>query len=333
MTQNWARPPFPFRFSTSGIRLERMTLGILFLVLTGFVWVSVGAAIGHVERSGLSLVRYQILSCAASVTFGLAGWAAAPGAFFPQSPCPRSTWALVVAGTFLCGVFNYLMIVELGRAMREGPNSIVWAVVQSGLVYPFLMGWLVFGVTMTPMRFLGIVLIVASVFLYATRGGAVGTSAPLRRWLPAALLGMFFCGVNQCGANLPSYLEGGKDFSGTFRSFSLHFGLLAASLVHVGIRKLRGDGLEPARPGEYRGLALWSFGVGAASFLVGKYLTFPGLDRLEQSGAGAMGYPVAVAACIAGFFPYGVFVLRERVSARQALGAVLGIAGILLGCL
>lgn len=42
---------------------------------------------------------------------------------------------------------------------------------------------------------------------------------------------------------------------------------------------------------------------------------------------------VFVAACIAGYFPYGALVLRERLDARQAAGLVLGISGILLGCL
>ena len=147
------------------------------------------------------------------------------------------------------------------------------------------------------------------------------------------MLGMLCCGVNQCAANLPSYLEKGRDFSGTFRTFAMYFGLLMAAFVHVGILRLRGHRAEPIRPGELRSLAVWAGSVGLVSFFVGKYLTFPGLDRLERLGAGSMGYPVMVAACIVGFFLYGFFVLRERISARQAIGAVLGIAGILFGCL
>ena len=46
-----------------------------------------------------------------------------------------------------------------------------------------------------------------------------------------------------------------------------------------------------------------------------------------------MGYPVMVAACIAGFLPYGAFVLHERIDARQTAGVSLGLAGIFLGCL
>ena len=331
--------------------LRQMTLALLLLVATGLSWVSVGAAVGHVERRGWSLVRYQILLCLVCVALGLVGWAAAPDAFVPRAGCPVQTSVLVIAGILSSGVFNYLMILAMGSAMKHGPNAIVWAIVQSGLIYPFLMGWLVFDVPMGLRRLCGIALIVASVFLYASRRaeasarddsqakapGASGAGADepstLRQWLPAALLGMLCCGINQCGANLPSYLEGGQEFSGTFRTFALYFGILVSALVHLGIQRLRGTRLAPAAPGEMRGLAAWTIGVGAVSFLTSRYLAFPGLDTLKRLGAGSMGYPVMVASCIIGFFPYGLFVLRETINVRQAVGAVLGLAGILIGCL
>ncbi len=328
-----------------------MTKAILLLFAAGLSWVSVGAAVGYVERRGYDLVLYQILLCAVCVALGLAGWLAAPGSFFPKDGAPALTWWVVIVALLLCGAFNYLMNAMMGKAMKRGPNAVVWAIIQSGLVYPFLMGGLVFGVPMGPRRLCGIALIVASVFLYAARekkpagdaqrggensgGGpsAAGLTA-LRLWLPAALLGMLFCGINQCAANLPSYLEKGSEFSGTFRTFAIYFGLLVAALADRAFKRLRGGRASvPPPPGQFRALAAWAAGVGAISFLSTKYLTFPGLDALERLGAGSMGYPVMVAACIIGFFPYGALVLHERIGALQAVGATLGLAGILLGCL
>ena len=321
-----------------------MAKAILLLVTTGLSWVSVGAAVGYVERRGYSLALYQIFVCIVCVAFGLAHWAITPDSFFPRAECPVSTWVIVLAATLSCGVFNYLMVVMMGRAMRRGPNAIVWAVIQSGLIYPFLMGSIAFGVPIGPRRLCGIAMIVASVFMYSatSRKGRGETKdaaqdvpgrVPLREWLPAALLGMLFCGINQCGANLPSYLKGGTDFSGAFRTMAIYAGLLAAALAHVALNRLRGRTAARARGDEIRALALWALALGTLSFLSTKYLTFPGLDALERLGVGSMGDPVMVAACIAGFFPYGVIVLHERVSVGQALGAVLGIAGILIGCL
>lgn len=87
---------------------------------------------------------------------------------------------------------------------------------------------------------------------------------------------MLFCGINQCAANLPSYLEKGSDFSGTFRTFAIYFGLLVAALVDRTFRRLRGGRPVPAPPGQLRALAAWAVGVGTLSFLSTRYLTFPG---------------------------------------------------------
>ena len=331
-----------------------MTKAVLLLFAAGLSWVSVGAAVGYVERRGYDLVLYQILLCAVCVTLGLAGWMAAPDSFFPKDGAPALTWAVVIPALLLCGALNYLMAAMMGKAMKRGPNAVIWAIIQSGLVYPFLMGSLVFGVPMGPRRICGIALIVTSVFLYAARGKPGGDAASgraeqpagdyaqggpsatgrtaLRLWLPASLLGMLFCGLNQCAANLPSYLEKGSDFSGTFRTFAVYFGLLVAALADLALKRIRGGRAAPP-PGQLRVLAAWAAGVGTISFLSTKYLTFPGLDALERLGAGSMGYPVMVAACIVGFFPYGALVLHERISVLQAVGAILGLAGILLGCL
>ena len=314
-----------------------MFIALLLLICQGLSWVPVGAVVGHIERRGYNLALYQIFSCAACVAAGLIGWATSQEAFFPRGGCPPQTMVLVITAMLVCGLFNYLMYLFMGKAMKRGPNAIVWAIIQSGLIYPFLMGWLVFREPAGPRRLCGIAMIVASIFLYSSRGGAAKADggvpcASLREWLPAALLGMLCCGINQCCANLPSFLEGGTAFSGSFRTVAIYSALLLSALAHLIIRHLRGHGVPSPHPGELRALVAYAAVLGTVSFLTGKYLAFPGLDRLERLGAGSMGYPVMVASCIIGFFPYGLLVLRERIDLRQTIGAILGLAGILLGC-
>ena len=318
-----------------------MTLSILLLVCAGLCSVIVGVAVGHVERRGYSLVRYQLLNCAVCVAVAVAGWAVAPSAMFPSSGCPPATWALVLAGTLLCGVFQYLMILMMGRAMKRGPNAIVWAIIQSGFIYPFLMGWLVFGEPMSAGRAAGILMIVASIFLYAARGKANGQErtssaaerAPIRAWLVPALLGMLFCGLNQCGGSLPSHLPRGDEFPSIFRDLMTSLGELAgctAGLVRLG---LRGDLPRKPTRREFAELAGFAIGVLCINYTASVMLLYPGLDLLKAQGRVAMGFPIMVASCIAAFFPYGLIVLREKLNPVQALGAAIGIAGIILGCL
>ncbi len=314
-----------------------MTKAFIFLMLTGLSWVAVGAVVGGIGRRGFSLPLYQALSCIVCMAYGAINWIASPTAFFPSAGCPASTWAGVLAATLSCGIFEYLMIQAMGCAMRRGPNSIVWAIVQSGLIFPFLMGSFVFGVPIGANRAAGILLIVTSVFLYssAREDGAEGSKtaggkAPLRAWLVPAILGMLCCGTNQCGANLPSYLERGQDFSGAFRTFLIYAGILGASATHFAIRVLRGEKPRIPAAREVRTLAAIALCWGFTTFTISKYLRFPGLDILQRNNCGSMGYPTMVASCIAGFFVYGFAVLHERPRRLQWLGAAFALAGIAL---
>ena len=317
-----------------------MTRALLLLVLTGLSWVSVGAVVGRVGRRGLSLPLYQVFLCFVCMVCGAANWLASPTVFLPQAGCPAATWAGVLEATLLCGVFEYLMIQVMGRAMAHGPHSTVWAVIQSGVVFPFLMGSLFFGVPIGPSRLAGIALVVTSVFLHSSARDNAGTSddeggnaaprAPLRAWLVPALLGMLCCGTNQCCANLPSYLERGQEFSGAFRTLLCYVGILLAAAVHFVVRWA--GGAKPSIPTRAHAgtLAAYAIGVGVLSFATSQYLRFPGLDILQRHHCGSMGYPVMVASCIAGFFVYGVAVLRERPTRRQWLGVVCALSGIAL---
>lgn len=316
-----------------------MIKALSFLVSTGFCWVAVGAVVGLIGRKGFNILYYQVMSGVFGLCAGLAIYVFSPASVIPPAGLPTSTWAGVVAGGLANGLFNYLMIQFMGVAMTRGPNAIVWATIQSGLIYPFLMGWLVFGVPMNAFRAVGIVLIIASIVLYAARGGAGNGAAegggkiPLRVWFVPSLLGMLCCGINQCGGNLPSYLEHGQDFPSVFRTLLSNAGSLAGCLGHVLLRGACGKWPPKPRKGELASLAVYTLGLMCVGYTSTVFLQFPGLDLLKNLGAGAMGYPIMVASCIIGFFPYGLFVLREKINPIQALGAVVGVAGIILGCL
>ena len=58
------------------------------------------------------------------------------------------------------------MILLMAKAMEKGPNGIVWSTVQSGLIFPFLMGIVFFNVAVTEKLVSGFVLIAVSVLLY-----------------------------------------------------------------------------------------------------------------------------------------------------------------------
>lgn len=309
---------------------------ILFMAATGASWVLVGAAVKAIGRRDLSLALYQAFMAIIVFAAAAATAAANPLAAALPEGVGTGVWAGVVAGAFSYGLFNCAMLHFMDRAMRRGPSSLVWAIVQSGFIYPFLMAWLVFGEPLGVGKVAGIMLILASVALYARGRGTgeirrAGVSKGNGDWIAAALLGMLFCGINQCGGSLPSHLPRGNEFPPVFRNVLTAAGILCGNIPAL-VREAKCEGLRHLFRGvsTVLGLALLCQGV---AYFANVFLLFPGLDMLEERGMASIGFPVAVTSCIVFFFPYGRFVLRERISPLQALGGVVGIAGIAACCL
>ena len=311
---------------------------LLYLATTGASWVIVGAAVGRIGKRGLSLPLYQALtSCIVLLIAGVTA-IVRPAAAIPPSGIDPAVWKGVVAGCFAFGFLNYIMIACMGWAMRKGPNAIVWAIIQSGFIYPFFMGWLVFHETMGAWRIAGIVMIIASVALYAAGGaksksedGASARQAPLRAWIVPALLGMLFCGLNQCGGNLPSYLPRGDEFPPAFRTALMAVGMLVGNLPEL-LKGVKPE-VRQAWRRDFHEVFGWAVLVESVIYTANVLLFFPALDMMQKLGRGSMGFPTTVASCIVFFFLYGIVFLREKVSPLQAVGAVIGVAGIIASSL
>ncbi len=315
-----------------------MAKALLLLVTTGVSWVVVGAFVGLIARKGLNLLYYQIAGCVLRIVLSLSIGLTTSADLLPPDGIGTGVWTGVIAGCLAFGLFNYVMIQFMGLAMQRGPNAIVWAIIQSGFIYPFFMGWIIFGEPMSAGRAVGIIMILASIVLYAAREGkgAKNTCAagkvPVRAWLVPALLGMLFCGLNQCGGSIPSHLPRGEEFPSLFRDLFTQVGGLigcAYGLVRLG---QRGELTRPTRR-ELGQLVGYAVCVLCVNYTASVRMLYPGLDILKEYGRLSMGFPILVASCVAAFFPYGLIVLREKINPLQALGAVVGIAGIIIGCL
>lgn len=305
-------------------------IGLLFLMLTGCCWVAVGVVISRAARDRLDMGLIQL--CTAAGLFALSlSMLLVSHLFFPGEPVSLRT-KLIVAACHLCqGLLNFLMIELMARAMRKGPNGIIWSIVQSGLVFPFAMGVLCLGVPLSPTRGVGIIAITASMFLYGsrrqqTRGAAC---SGFWQWFAPALAAMFLCGGNQCLGNIASYLPEGPALGSPYRVLFIQTGTFTAWLA---ANRARGAlSLLPRLRAQPRGTFLWCVtGLWAASALSSCFFLYPGLDRVARAGVGAIGYPVAVCTCVIGFLLYSMIGLREKIEPLQKLGLVAGLAGIAL---
>ena len=127
---------------------NNMLLGIFLLITTGLLWVVIGSVISLSACKGKNLDRIQADSALFCILVCV-GWLWSTGAHFPS---PLITILLILAGAA-----NYFTFLLMNRAMQLGHHGIVWSLVQSALICPFLMGVIFLGVACSPVRIVGII--------------------------------------------------------------------------------------------------------------------------------------------------------------------------------
>jgi drug/metabolite transporter (DMT)-like permease len=229
-------------------------------------------------------------------------------------------WAL--AGVMLAaGMINAWGLLTLQRAMRRGHHGVTWAIGQSAMVVPFLVGVLVFGDAPGAWRLVGFAAILVSLFVLG-RAEAEPDAATERQagsgWMLQALSALALLGVGQVLSALPSYLPALADGA----RLRLPMFLLGNGSVMVVLW-----GRHGGRP-DRRTLALAL--IGCVTGLAATLAMFRGLDLLAAVRLGALGFPIAVGTCIVGFATYSAAVLREPLTRERAMGLLLGLAGVVL---
>lgn len=312
-----------------------MATGILFAVLTGISWIWTGIVISYAARNKVDIPYIQFCQTVLGIAISIAVlcFMETLGKDVPEISA-RTKW-LTACCLIAFGILNYFMYLAMGAAMRRGPNGIVWSIIQSGIIFPFLMGILVFHVTPTASRIGGMILMIGSVILLgqgkAKRAEGKESHTGRNLWYLFALLGLLLCGLNQCCANLPSYLNNGEPIGSVYRACFAQVGTLAGWLIGaVATRTLTRPKFHP---GELKKILFFAISLNVVGLTASYLLFYNALDFLAKADAGSLGYPLVVSSCIVGFFLYSVIFLREKTGMLQKSGFLLGVAGIVIICL
>ncbi len=294
-----------------------MLLGIVLLVATGTSWVVLGAVIGRAARRNIPVPLVQALSAAIILPVSISVLLV-----HPDPECALHVRLLTILSTFGSGFFNYFVLNLMGKAMKTGPNGIVWAMVQSALIFPFLAGVIFFGVALTAYRLTGLAAILAALAFF---GLARDNNSSGSDWRRAALCSFLLAGLNQNLSNLPSYFPEAAAVGSVSRSLGAQLGTLTAFLLMQG-RCL----FTPEYRALLRGGAVWRYagllaGVGITS---GYFLMYRGFNLVAEAGAGAVSYPVLVSSCMIGFALYSCVVLKEKIRLLPGLGLACALLGL-----
>jgi drug/metabolite transporter (DMT)-like permease len=296
-----------------------MITGLLMLLATGLGWTITGVMLSYTARTGIQAVT--LLAPQMLLSLLLASVALPDYSVLAAGQAGR-LWplALLLIGA---GIVNAAGILLLQAAMRAGHHGMAWAIGQSALVLPFLVGIVCFGEPLSAGRLLGVAGIIASLLAFGlVREGppVLVTAVPehaSRRGFLLALAALLTLGSAQALMTLPSHLPALVDTA-----------QLRVPLLYLGhcVVYLGWWGRRPELP-HRRILGLAAFCSVVA--IISTRLLFLGIDRLAQVQMASVGFPVAVGCCIVGFSLYSAWGLREPFTRRHALGLAAGLFGLL----
>ena len=217
----------------------------------------------------------------------------------------------------------------MSAAMQRGPNGIIWAIVQSAMIFPFTMGILFFGAEFNVFRGIGIFMLLAALGMF---GFLKDNSQSSGKWQLLTLFSFLSTGGIHVFSTLPSFFPEAQEVSSVARAASSAAGMMAASVICNVIRKGKPFWTEFFQ--QLRMPILWKFVLVMQLFsLFGLYfLMYPGLDVMAQHGIAGMGYPLMVGSCIVIFPLIGFFFLKERINKAQVVAFLCCIGGLILIC-
>ncbi len=301
--------------------------GILAMVIVGSSWCLVGLVMGDAPKRGIEpglvLLFGNSLSVAASVVV-----------MFATGSVPACSWRITSAtcgAYFVAGMMNFFMQLIMAYAMQRGPNGIIWVIIQSALVFPFLGGVIFFGVELTFARAVGILLLLAALLLFGV--AKENSNARGGNWRLPAFLCLAICAVQQNIQTAPSYYEEARAVGSIVRSLSAAGGGLAGAIFYHLARRnaerkaqLRRNLFQPT---------LWKY-IGALQFfnlLFAYTLLYPGMNAMADAGLGGMCYPMMTGSCIISFTISSIWLLKEKLRPLQAAALGICFSGLVLLCL
>ena len=314
--------------STFSTFLESPVFGIMAMVIVGSSWCLAGLIMGDAPKKKIDTSLVQFFGAFVSVTVSLI--LGLSTVRMPDCSFEVFFWA---CGALFTGAFiNFFMMQLMSEAMQKGPNGVIWAIIQSALIFPFIGGIVFFDVVLNFWRGLGIVLLLSALVFFGMvkSNNRKGDSS----WKRLAFAALAICAVQQTLTTAPSYYPEAREIPSIIRALATAGGALSAAVIYNVIRLKKEPALKNLFISNFLNFRLWKY-VGALQFfnLIFAYtLFYPGMDVMAKAGMGGMCYPMMVGSCIVSFTLTSVFILKEKVRSIQLIALGLCISGLVFIC-
>ena len=301
--------------------------GILSLSFIGASWCLVGAIAGKAPKHNIKMEYLLFLG-------GLGAMAVC--ALFMllsgkiDSGTPKIALYLTLLAFFLDGLMCYVQHTGVSRAMQNGPNGVIWALTQSAMVFPFIVGILFYGVELTAMRLAGIIFMLLSLVLF---GGAKDDPETSRGpWKLVTFIVLVAVAIGQTVTNLPFYYEETKGISNSLCILVMMAGYVIPAFFQIVLDKE--NKFAPTMKHILTSKIIWIYS--ALLLPVAAFFAFtiqlPGMRAMSAHGLGGMCFPLMVGSCIATFSIYSALVLKEKMKKIELIALIFCIAGLICLC-
>ena len=294
-----------------------MTFGIISMILVGASWIIWGFAAAASARRNLTMGMIVAASAVIGALFSL------PAIVMNGIPDfqTQNFWlitGLVVTG----GIFNFMQLQWMGKAMKYGPNGIIWSIIQLGFICPFAVGILFFNVPMSWSFAVAVLLVIAALVIFAvtadnnTRG----------KWLTFTVLSFLATCSCQSLQNIPSYIKGVDMVSGAWRTLAFFTGLLLGFFIYLIFdRNMRSEAAVQLKS---KFVWIYAFFIDIVEVATCSLLLYPGMDALAKAGQGAIATQLMTASSIVCFELYAVCWLKEKRNFWQIVALTACLASI-----
>jgi len=318
---------------TESVFFQSLSFAIPALIIVGSSWCLIGFVMGNCPKHKIPSAAVQQTSASVSFIVSLLimvvtrQWVTAPMSSF-----------LLISGAYaLGGLINFFTLQFMSAAMQRGPNGVVWSIIQSALIFPFMGGVFFFGQPACLIQWLGILSIILALFMFGfTRNNAVTYERQKGEfsWKTLAFCAFGCVAVQQNLTTAPSYFEVTAGVPSIARAIASSLGTLAGyHLLGLFHRKTQEE-IQAIRTC-YRRSIFWKYIIAMQSFsLVTTYLLFfPGMDIMAHKGLGGAAYPLMVGSCIVSFTLLAIYELKERLRPLQIAGLALCTVGLVAICM
>lgn len=302
---------------------DTLGFGIAAMVAVGASWCLVGLVMGDAPKKNVDVAMVQFFGAIVSTLASLVI------VFFTGASADAVSlkWVLITLSLFFSsGFLNFFMLQLMSKAMQTGPNGIIWSIIQSAMVFPFIVGMIFFNTESGVMKIIGVVLLVVALFGFGMAKDNSSKGGNAWRWLSFCALAI--CATQQNLATLPTYYEECRGVSSAFCTMSSAAGTMTASLIFTlfTLTEEKKQRLK-ANLGSWN---LWKYVIALQGFglITSFFLFYPGMFIMGRHGLGMLCYPMMVGSCIVSFTLTSIFLLKEKVKVIQIIALLLCISGL-----